>query len=98
MAHRFRTIQPRNTTAAGYGNDHQRTRHALAAQHQPSDPCTRCGRPLGPMGRWLHLDHNATRTGYLGFAHAHCNSRAGAREGRRRQTPQLPRRAQSRKW
>ena len=38
------------------------------------------------MGRWLHYDHNRTRDGYLGFAHARCNVKAGAREGRARQT------------
>ena len=68
-----------------YGSAHAKARKALAAQHDPTDPCTRCGQALGPMGRWLHLDHNRDRSGYLGFAHARCNLRAGAREGRARQ-------------
>jgi hypothetical protein len=74
-----------SATARGYGYDHTKARRALAAKHQPTDPCVRCGRPLGPMGRWLHLDHNRTRTGYLGFSHSTCNRTAGAREGRARQ-------------
>lgn len=69
-----------------YGSQHMKARKAAAAQHNPADPCTRCGRPLGLMGPWLHYDHNRTRTGYLGFAHATCNRKAGAREGRARQT------------
>lgn len=72
--------------ARGYGPEHIKARKAAAAQHLPSDPCCRCGRPLGPMGPHLHLDHNRARTGYLGFAHATCNRKAGAQEGRARQT------------
>lgn len=74
--------RPRNTS---YGAEHAKARREWAAQHRPDDPCTRCGHPLGPMGRHLHLDHNRDRSGYLGFAHARCNVRAGAREGRARQ-------------
>jgi hypothetical protein len=69
----------------GYGTEHAKARKALAALHDPTNPCCRCGRPLGPMGPWLHLDHNRTRDGYLGFAHGSCNRKAGAREGRARQ-------------
>lgn len=83
--HRFRTIPKASTTARGYGSDHAKARKAAAATHQPTDPCTRCGKPLGPMGPWLHYDHNAQRTGYLGFAHSSCNRQAGAKEGRARQ-------------
>ena len=94
MSHRFRTMAPRNTTAAGYGSSHIKARKAAAAIHRPTDPCSRCGHPLGPMGPWLHLDHTTDRTGYLGFAHGsrpcptcrtRCNITAGAREGNRRQ-------------
>ena len=69
-----------------YGAAHAKARAEAAKHHQPSDPCTRCGHPLGPMSRALHYDHNRARTAYLGFAHAHCNRVAGAREGRARQT------------
>ena len=70
-----------STTARGYGAEHQQ----LRAQLLPSaygKPCTRCGKPLLP-GQALHFDHNDARTGYLGFAHAWCNKRAGARKGSR---------------
>jgi hypothetical protein len=71
--------------SASYGTAHVKARREAAARHHPEDPCTRCGHPLGPMGRWLHYDHSADRTHYLGFAHARCNVRAGARAGRARQ-------------
>ena len=68
--------------SAEYGAAHARARAAAAEHHDPADPCTRCGQPLGPMGRHLHYDHLDDRSGYAGFAHASCNSRAGARKGR----------------
>lgn len=74
-----------STKARGYGQAHTKARAAAAARHQPTDPCVRCGKPLGPLGPHLHYDHNATRTGYLGFSHARCNVKAGARAGRARQ-------------
>lgn len=80
-----------NTTARGYGADHQKARAAAALVHKPTDPCARCHKPLGRMSPALHYDHNGKRTGYLGFSHADCNRTAGAREGRRRQTKPLPR-------
>jgi hypothetical protein len=72
-----------STTARGYDLAHRKARQAAATRHQPTDPCVRCGRPLGPMGPWLHYDHNDSRTGWLGFAHARCNIRAGASAGAR---------------
>jgi len=85
MAHRFRTRQAASTTARGYGHEHMKARRAAAARHTPTDPCTRCGQPLGPMGPWLHYDHTPDRTSYLGFAHAACNRQAGAVAGNRAQ-------------
>jgi hypothetical protein len=38
----------------------------------------------------LHYDHDDSNTGYLGFAHAWCNVRAGARKGRRLQHANTP--------
>jgi len=85
--------RPKASTAGrGYGKDHEKARAAAALMHNPGNPCVRCGHPLGPMGPWLHLDHNAQRTGYLGFSHGHrpcpvcgkrCNLSAGAKVGRR---------------
>lgn len=76
-----------------YDGRHQRARKAAAEHHDASDPCARCGHALGPMGPWLHYDHDQARTGYLGFSHGsrpcpvcgkRCNIRAGAIEGNRR--------------
>lgn len=68
-----------------YGKGWAQTRAAWAARHDPADLCTRCRRPLGPMGRWLHLDHNDWTGTVDGFAHARCNVSAGGRLGRQRQ-------------
>jgi hypothetical protein len=70
-----------NTTAAGYGNSHQRLRKALLPQAY-GKPCSRCGLPMLP-GQALHLDHDDyDRTKYRGFSHAACNVKAAARKGR----------------
>ncbi len=80
----------RTTSERGYGQDHRRARRERASQHHPLDPCVRCGHALGPMGSWLHLDHTADRTSWLGFAHGsvpcsvcgvRCNLSAGVRAG-----------------
>jgi hypothetical protein len=94
----------RQTRAGGrYDSRHKKARAQAAARHHPADPCTRCGQPLGPMNRTLHYDHNQDGTGYLGFAHARCNIRAGSAEGNRRQgngthAPPQPHRWNSRAW
>lgn len=86
--------RPKASTAGrGYGRSHERARAAAALIHSPTDPCVRCGHALGPMGPWLHFDHNDARTGYLGFSHGRpcqvcgqrCNLKAGAQKGRRLQ-------------
>ena len=77
-----------------YGWNWSKTRAEWAKRHDPDDLCTRCPHPLGPMGPWLHLDHDDhDRSIIRGFAHGEpcpwcgvrCNVVAGAREGRRRQ-------------
>lgn len=88
-----------SATARGYGKLHKQQRAAAAAQHHPADPCARCGHALGPMGPWLHFDHNDARTGYLGFSHGgpcpacgqRCNLKAGAQKGRRLQRVRVKR-------
>lgn len=83
---RFPRGGPSKTRKGGrYDGNHARARKAAAAKHQPDDPCTRCHKPLGPMGPWLHYDHTDNGVGYLGFAHAACNRRAGAIAGNRAQ-------------
>jgi hypothetical protein len=85
--------RPKHKTAErGYDKTHQKAREFAASVHKPTDPCARCGHKLGPMGPWLHYDHNDARSGYLGFSHGRypclvcgkrCNLRAGAKAGRR---------------
>lgn len=75
--------KPRSVT---HGAAHDKARKQWASLHQPTDPCVRCGAPLGPMGSWLHLDHHDhDKRVYLGFAHAACNLRAAGILGRTRQ-------------
>ena len=75
------TAPKASTTARGYGAKHQKLRAKLLPTAWYT-PCVRCGQPMLP-GQKLHLDHNDTRTGYLGFSHAWCNKRAGAKKGNR---------------
>jgi len=68
-----------NTTAAGYGSQHQKLRKALLAKAY-GQPCSRCGLPMLP-GQALHLDHDDyDRTKWRGFSHAKCNLRAAAKK------------------
>lgn len=79
---------PGNTTARGYGADHQRRRRAALAALVPGTPCGRCGQPMHP-GQHLDLDHTDDRDGYRGLAHSRCNRSAGGKKGsagRRRTT------------
>ena len=57
----------------GYDATHVRARAAAIAVYQPDDPCTRCGKPLGPDPHLLDLAHNEDRTGYLGLQCRTCN-------------------------
>jgi hypothetical protein len=71
---------PGGTTKGGWGNQHQKLRRALLPTAYGT-PCARCGLPMLP-GQKLHLDHNDSRTGWLGFSHAACNLRAAAKKAR----------------
>lgn len=73
---------PGATTAAGYGWAHQKARKWWRANvvDLGLGQCTRCGCWINPDEPW-HLDHNDSRTGYLGPACASCNTRAGALKG-----------------
>lgn len=104
--HRFRTIPPRNTTAAGYGNAHMKERRRRLHATTERDLCGYCHRPLGPerlpgdkQSRWA-LPHNPERTGYLpGMWHKHCNDIDGARRGNQRQREKSSvKRRQSQVW
>jgi hypothetical protein len=98
MAHRFPAKTGTTRKGGRYDVHHQRARKAAAARHDPSDPCTRCGQPLGPMGSWLHYDHTDDGTAYLGFAHATCNKRAGAQRGAAIVNGTTAPRRHTRKW
>jgi hypothetical protein len=67
------------TTARGYGWAHQQQRAADHASALPSDPCPRCGQPLGPPP-W-DQGHTPDRQDYEGPTHPACN-RATAKKGR----------------
>ncbi len=66
-----------------YGGEHRK----LAAATKDSawgTPCVRCGWPMLP-GQEIHLDHldGAGPDVYRGWAHARCNTSAGASKGNR---------------
>jgi hypothetical protein len=57
----------------GYGSGHFNRRKAIeAAVNSGMARCARCAQRIQPGERW-HLDHDDTRTGYLGASHAKCN-------------------------
>lgn len=91
---------PGNTTARGYGAQHQRLRRVLLATLTTralaghTTPCPRCGEPMHPT-QHLDLDHTDDRSGYRGLAHRSCNRSAGAHKSNRRRTA---RPATSRAW
>ncbi len=61
------------TTQRGYDGTHRRLRTQLLATYQPSDPCWRCGQPLGPDPSVLDLGHTDDRQGWMGLEHRECN-------------------------
>jgi hypothetical protein len=64
-----------------YDGEHQAVRKALLAVHEPTDPCWRCRRPLGPDPRRIDLGHRDDGAGWAGLECARCNRAAGARKG-----------------
>lgn len=92
--HRFPRDRTQTRKGGRYDATHQKARAAAAKHHQPSDPCARCGEPLGPMGPHLHYDHDE-HGGYLGFSHDYCNRRAGAVKGNQLQRQGQ---AQAQRW
>ena len=61
-----------STAARGYGAAHQRERARHLKAWSPGQPCVVCHQPTWDKTK-LDLAHNATRTGWLGLAHAECN-------------------------
>ncbi len=73
-----------------YGGGHRKL--AAATKDQAwGTPCTRCGRELVP-GQEIHLDHldGGGPADYRGWAHAHCNTSAGAAKGNRQRVNGTP--------
>jgi len=84
-----------NTTANGYGWQHQKLRAHLIATYNPATPCWRCGYALGPIPQLLDLGHDDTdKRIYRGLEHRWCNR---ATSGRRARPPRPPS-PRSRKW
>jgi hypothetical protein len=67
-----------------YAGDHKSVRRALIAVYEPTDPCWRCGRPLGPDPSRIDLGHTDDRAGYAGLECRRCNRQAGGRLGQAR--------------
>jgi hypothetical protein len=61
------------TVQRGYGIEHKRLRARLLATYQPTDPCARCGWPLGPDRDQVQLGHRDGQVGYNGLEHRRCN-------------------------
>lgn len=85
------------TTERGYGADHRAARRRMEPLvRSGAAVCVRCGRSIVDgkivqrlksggvrlVSSWVP-DHNASRTGYLGPAHARCNASAAAQVGNR---------------
>lgn len=82
-----------NTTARGYGYQHQQTRKALAPLVATGTvKCTLCPELIKPGEPW-DLDHADGKQAYRGPAHASCNRSEGAARGNRQR-----RRVTSRDW
>jgi len=67
-----------------YDAAHAAIRKAMLASRQPSDRCTRCGRPLPADPARVDLGHTDDRTGYSGLECAKCNRSAGGKLGNER--------------
>lgn len=68
-----------NTTARGYGADHQKERRRWEPTVKAGKAkCARCGEDIDPAGPW-DLGHNDDRTQWTGPEHVKCNRGAGAR-------------------
>ena len=75
---------PKHRDGGGkYGGEHRKLRETTK-EAAWGGPCVRCGRAL-VRGQEIHLDHddNGGPADYRGWAHAHCNTSAGAAKGNR---------------
>jgi hypothetical protein len=68
-----------NRQQRGYDRDHDAERARWAPLvDSGAVACARCGQPILPGSPW-DLDHDATRTSWLGPSHAACNRAAAGR-------------------
>jgi hypothetical protein len=63
-----------------YDYEHQQVRKALLASYDPSDPCARCGKPLGADPSKIDAGHRDDGLGWQ-LECQRCNRAAGARHG-----------------
>lgn len=68
------------TTQRGYGWAHQQRKAEDEASALPTDPCPKCGQPLGPPP-W-DQGHTDNRAEYEGPTHPACNRNTTANRGR----------------
>lgn len=72
-----------NTTARGYGSEHQALRAQLLEQFEPGQLCARCSKPISSKDD-ADLGHADGQQGYRGLEHSSCNRGAPSRARRRR--------------
>jgi hypothetical protein len=92
----MRRLTRGNTSARGYGNEHQRLKQWAPHVERGDVKCARCHRWIAPKGypcpkcgkrscRW-DLDHaDKNRSVYLGPSHTCCNRATAGRPGRSQQ-------------
>jgi hypothetical protein len=101
--------KPGGTVARGWGTAHQRLRAKWAPLVEAGlATCARCGgwidpRPVltggGNLVTSWHLDHDDSRSGYLGPSHRRCNLLDGARKGyKAQQRSKARRKAMRQRW
>lgn len=92
-----------NTTARGYGWEHQQARARALDEMYDGEPCPYCG---GPMVRAMKLDYDhypplargGSPDGPRRLAHASCNRRAGQALAVSRRSPSGSPVVNSRPW
>ena len=67
------------TSARGYGYQHQQRKAQDEAVTLETDPCPKCGQPLGPPP-W-DQGHTQDRAGWQGPTHIRCNRATAKRKG-----------------
>jgi hypothetical protein len=75
-----RGVDPRSTTARGYGAGHQQLRREWAPRVDAGDvTCRRCQQPIHPGEPWDLGHHDQNRDTYTGPEHRSCNRATAGR-------------------